>query len=118
MKKITNLSLPPLPILSGFAGMLLLLPATGFMIALLFRVCFGLTSWYHSIAPSFLQPHFELFAWHKAQFILCCLLLAAIGNLPATLQIRLGQGRRWPLGSNPGATGSTPPSPCRACCSC
>jgi hypothetical protein len=92
---------PPMPVLSGVFGILLLLPATGFLLALLVRVCFGATAWYHSMSPSFLQSPFDLFAWHKAQFIFCCLLLAAIGNLPATLQIRLGQGRRWPLAFKP-----------------
>jgi hypothetical protein len=90
-----------MPVLSGLFGILLLLPATWFLLALFARVCFGATTWYYSIAPSFLQSPFDLFAWHKAQFIFCCLLLAVIGNLPATLQIRLGQGRRWLLGFKP-----------------
>jgi hypothetical protein len=93
MNRSINRFPPPMPVLSGLFGILLLLPATGFLLALLARVCFGATAWYHSMSPSFLQSPFDLFAWHKAQFILCCLLLAAIGNLPATLQIRPGQAR-------------------------
>jgi hypothetical protein len=47
---------------------------------MLLRVCFGTTEWYYSISPSFLQSPFNLFAWHKAQFILGCLILATLVN--------------------------------------
>jgi hypothetical protein len=90
-----------LPVLSGLFGILLLIPATWFLLALLARVCFGATAWYHSMSASFLQSPFDLFAWHKAQFIICCLLLAIIGNLPATLEIRPGRGRGRLLGFQP-----------------
>ncbi len=87
-----------MPILSGFLGILLLLPATWFLLTILARVCLGSGTGYYSIAPSFLQSPFDLFAWHKAQFILCCLLLAIICNLPATLQFRFRRERGWGLG--------------------
>lgn len=90
-----------MPILSGFLGILLLLPATWFIVTLGLRLCMGQNAEYYFIAPSFLQTPFALFAWHKAQFILCCLLLAIIFNLPATVQLRAGQGRKLGFGVKP-----------------
>jgi hypothetical protein len=87
------------PFLSGLLGVTLLLPASYFILTLLARACFGIAGLYHSIAPSFLQSPFDLFAWHKAQFILCCLLLAILFNLPAALRIRLQRGDKgWEFG--------------------
>jgi len=66
--------------ISGLLGIALLLPASFFMLTLLARVIFGTKSWYYSIAPSFLQSPFDPLAWHKAQFILGCLLMAILLN--------------------------------------
>jgi hypothetical protein len=73
---------------SGVLGITLLLPATWFILSLLLRVCFGATGWYYSMAPSFLQTPFNLFAWHKAQFILGSLILATVLNGLAILRFR------------------------------
>jgi hypothetical protein len=87
------------PLVSGLLGMTLLLPASFFMLTLLARVGFGSKALYHSIAPSFLQSPFDLFAWHKAQVIVGCVLLAVAANGLALLQFRLEQGRRgWVVG--------------------
>ena len=112
------------PLFSGLLGIALLLPASFFMLALLIRVCFGSTTLYYSMAPSFLQSPFDLFALHKAleapwplahhmtfaadvlysighvcrqtgaQFIFSCLLLAILFNLFAILQFRMQRGIR------------------------
>ena len=50
------------------------------MLTLLARVLFGTKKLYYYIAPSFLQSPFNLWAFHKAQFILGCLLLAVLLN--------------------------------------
>ena len=68
------------PLTSGILGITLLLPATWFLLTLLARLCFGARSPYYYIAPSFLQSPFDLFAFHKAQFIIICLLVAAACN--------------------------------------
>jgi hypothetical protein len=91
----------PIPLLSGFFGILLLLPASWFILTLGMRLCLGAKAEYRFIAPSFLQSPFDLFAWHKAQAILCCLLLAMICNFPAHLQWRSRRGRGWSLAVKP-----------------
>jgi hypothetical protein len=86
------------PLFSGLLGIALLLPASFFMLALLIRVCFGSTTLYYSIAPSFLQSPFDLFALHKAQLIFSCLLLAILFNLFAILQFRMQRGiKGWDI---------------------
>jgi len=65
---------------SSLLGMTLLLPASYFMLTLTARV-FGAKGPYYFIAPSFLQSPFNLFAFHKAQFIVCTVLLATVFNL-------------------------------------
>ena len=91
------------PLFSGILGITLLLPASFFMLSMLIRVCFGATTLYYSIAPSFLQSPFDLFALPKAglvcrqtgaQFIFSCLLLATLLNLLAILRFRLQPGAR------------------------
>ena len=47
---------------------------------------------YYDISPSFLQSPFHLFALHKAQLIIGCLLLAVLFNLAAITRLRLLQG--------------------------
>ena len=54
---------------------------------------------YYYIAPSFLQSPFHLFAFHKAQGIIGCLLLAVLSNVLTILRFRLEQGQRgWQVG--------------------
>jgi hypothetical protein len=65
---------------SSLLGIALLLPASYFMLTLTARV-FGAKGPYYFIAPSFLQSPFNLFAFHKAQFIVCTVLLATVFNL-------------------------------------
>jgi hypothetical protein len=65
---------------SVLLGITLLLPASYFMLTMTIRV-FGAKSPYCFIAPSFLQSPFNLFALHKAQFIIGTVLLATIFNL-------------------------------------
>ncbi len=67
-------------LITGILGFTLLLPASFFMLTLLARILFGTKRLYYYIAPSFLQSPFDLWAWHKAQFILGCLLLAILLN--------------------------------------
>jgi hypothetical protein len=91
---------PPIDrsLFSGLLGITLLIPAGYFLLSLLLRVCFG-TAWYYSMAPSFLQSPFNLFAWHKAQFILDCLLLAILLNGLVLLQFRWQRSPHgWHLG--------------------
>ena len=82
------------PLVSGLLGMTLLAPASFFMLTLLARVGFGSRTLYYFIAPSFLQSPFDLFAWHKAQVILGCVLLAILFNVMTLLEFRLERGRR------------------------
>jgi hypothetical protein len=65
---------------SGILGIALLFPASFFLLSLLARIVFGTKTMYYFIAPSFLQSPFDPLAWHKAQFILGCLLLAILLN--------------------------------------
>jgi hypothetical protein len=67
-------------LISVFLGIALLLPASFFLLTLLVRIIFGAKTMYHFIAPSFLQSPFDPLAWHKAQFIMGCLLLAILLN--------------------------------------
>ena len=92
----------PRPLVSGLLGFMLLLPASFFMLTLMMRIIFGAKTLYHFIAPSFLQSPFDPLAWHKAQFILGCLLLAIVLNGMSVLRVRLFRGqvelsllRRW-----------------------
>lgn len=82
------------PLASGILGITLMLPASFFLFALLARLCFGIKAMYYYIAPSFLQSPFDLFAFHKAQLIIGCLLLAVIFNASAIIRLRLHHGPR------------------------
>jgi hypothetical protein len=68
------------PLITSIVGMVLMLPAVLFLTTLLARICFGAKAAYYYIAPSFLQPHFDIFAFHKAQVIVGCLMIAALFN--------------------------------------
>ena len=70
------------PLASGILGIALMLPAVVFLFTLLARLFLGMKAPYYFVAPSFLQSPFDLFAFHKAQFIICGLLIAAICNIP------------------------------------
>ena len=88
------------PFASGILGITFMLPACYFLLALIARICFGAKSMYYYISPSFLQSPFDLFALHKAQLIIGCLLLAVLFNVAAIIKLRLHkvpQGR-WMLG--------------------
>jgi len=80
------------PLVSGVLGMTLLLPGSFFMLTLLARIGFGSKALYYYIAPSFLQSPFDLFAWHKAQVILGCVLVAVVANGLALLRFRAERG--------------------------
>ena len=82
------------PLISGILGFTFMLPACYFLLAILVRILFGSTSMYYDISPSFLQSPFPVFAFHKAQLILGCLMLAVLFNLAAILRLRLLQGPR------------------------
>jgi len=69
-------------------GMLLLLPASYFMLTLLIRIIFGSTTLYYAIAPSFLEAGSEIFSFHKSGWILYGPLLAVILNAMALMQFR------------------------------
>ncbi len=84
------------PLTSGILGITLMLPATWFLLTILARLCFGTKALYYYIAPSFLQSPFDLFAFHKAQFIIICLLIAAGSNALAILQFHLVQSPHGP----------------------
>ena len=60
--------------------MVLMLPAVLFLTTLLARIFFGTKAAYYYIAPSFLQTPFDIFAFHKAQVIVGCLMIAALFN--------------------------------------
>lgn len=91
----TNLnrrSIPLSSLISSMLGIVLLLPASGFIASMLLRI-FGSKTLYYFVAPSFLQSPFNLFALHKAQFILGCLLLSVLCNVLSILQFRLHPGK-------------------------
>jgi hypothetical protein len=99
--KTTTMNRPRLfrPLTSGLLGITLLLPASFFMLTLLARICLGAKTPYLYIAPSFLQSPFHLFAFHKAQVIIGCLLLAVLLNVVTIMRFRLEKGRRgWQVG--------------------
>src|ERR1700760_4889841 len=77
----TRKIIPPLP--AGLLGITLLFPSSYFILTLVARALFGAREMYVFIAPSFLQSPFPLFALHKAQVIIGCLVLAVGFNLPA-----------------------------------
>lgn len=81
------------PLISGILGIMLLLPASFFILTMLARIFLGTKRPYHYIAPSFLQSPFDPLALHKAQFIIGCLLLAIIMNGLVALQLQLQKGR-------------------------
>jgi hypothetical protein len=85
---------PIRPLASSLLGITLMAPACYFLLTLLARICLGAKSPYYYFAPSFLQSPFDLFALHKAQLIIGCLLLAALFNTAAVLKLRLHQGPR------------------------
>jgi hypothetical protein len=80
------------PLAAGIIGITLMMPGYFFILTLLARLCFGIKSLYYFFAPSFLQAPFDLFAFHKAQFIICCLLIAAACN---TFSIQTQKSRHW-----------------------
>lgn len=80
------------PLVSGIIGITLMLPAVVFLFTLLARLFVGTKAPYYFIAPSFLQSPFDLFAFHKAQFIIGGLLIAAVCNSLAILRFRLQKG--------------------------
>jgi hypothetical protein len=82
------------PLASGLLGLTLMLPASFFLLTLLARLCFGSKAMYYYIAPSFLQSPFDLFAFHKAQLIIGCLLLAIIFNVLTIVRFHLQRGQR------------------------
>ncbi|MES1159819.1 MAG: hypothetical protein ABUM51_03615 [Bacteroidota bacterium] len=91
----TNMSRRSAPLgslISSMLGIILLLPATSFIIAILLRIC-GSKSLYYFVAPSFLQSPFNLFAFHKAQFILGCLFLSVLCNVFSILKFNLLPGK-------------------------
>jgi hypothetical protein len=77
------------PLVSGILGFTFMLPACYFFLTIGVRILFGSTTMYYDISPSFLQSPFNLFALHKAQLIIGCLLLAVLFNLTAILRLRL-----------------------------
>lgn len=82
------------PLTSGLLGLTLMLPASFFLLTLLARICFGTKAMYYYIAPSFLQSPFDLFAFHKAQMIIVCLLLAILFNALTILRFHLERGAK------------------------
>jgi hypothetical protein len=88
---MTTMTRPGLlrPIASSLLGLTLMLPASFFLLTLLARLCFGSKAMYYYIAPSFLQSPFDLFAFHKAQLIIGCLLLAILFNVLTILRFHL-----------------------------
>ena len=82
------------PLASGLLGITLMLPASFFMLTLLARLCFNSKAMYYYIAPSFLQSPFDLFAFHKAQLIIICLLLAILFNVLTIVRFHLEQGKK------------------------
>jgi hypothetical protein len=87
------------PLGSSLLGFTLLLPASFFLLTVLARVCFGAKTMYYYIAPSFLQSPFHLFAFHKAQLIIGCLLLAVLLNIAAIFRFRLEKEEQgWQVG--------------------
>lgn len=82
------------PLASGLLGLTLMLPASFFLLTVLARLFFGSKGMYYYIAPSFLQSPFDLFAFHKAQFIIVSLLLAILFNVLTIMRFHLERGQR------------------------
>ena len=80
------------PLVSGILGFTFMLPACYFLLTILIRILTGSTTMYYDLSPSFLQSPFPVFAFHKAQLILGCLLLAVLFNIAAIIRLRLLQG--------------------------
>ncbi len=80
------------PLVSGILGFTFMLPACYFLLTILIRILTGSTTMYYDLSPSFLQSPFSLFALHKAQLIIGCLLLAVLFNIAAIIRLRLLQG--------------------------
>ena len=81
----------PKALTSGILGITLMAPACYFLLTILVRIFFGAKGMYYYISPSFLQSPFDLFALHKAQLIIGCLVLAVLFNVAAILKLRLHQ---------------------------
>ena len=99
--KTTTMTRPRIlrPLTSGLLGITLLLPASFFMLTVLARIFLGAKTAYLYIAPSFLQSPFHLFAFHKAQVIIGCLLLAVLFNVFTIMRFRLEQSQHgWQIG--------------------
>lgn len=82
------------PLASSILGITLMLPASFFMLTMLARLCFGSKAMYYYIAPSFLQSPLNLFAPHKAQLIIGCLMLAILFNVLTMFKFYLEKGIR------------------------
>jgi len=68
------------------------------MLTILVRIFFGSKTLYYSMAPSFLQSPFDLFAFHKAQFMIGCLVLAILFNVLTIVRSGCKEVRRdWRL---------------------
>lgn len=72
----------------SLVGLILLLPATYFMLTLFIRVFFGSTTLYYQIAPSFMERGQTLFPLHKSAWILYGPLLAVIINAAVMLKFK------------------------------
>ena len=69
-------------------GLILLLPASYFLLTLSIRIFFGSTALYYQIAPSFMESGQRLFPLHKTAWILYGPLCAIILNAAFILRFR------------------------------
>ncbi|MBS1599439.1 MAG: hypothetical protein JST75_14530 [Bacteroidetes bacterium] len=72
----------------SFVGLILLLPASYFMMTLLAHIFFGSTTLYYAIAPSFMESGSDLIPFHKTAWILYGPLFAVLLIAPTILKFR------------------------------
>jgi len=82
-----KISMKPLTI--PILGLILLIPASYFLLTLFVRVVFGSTTLYYHIAPSFLEAPFDIFSFNRGVWILYGPLFAIMLNTPAMIQLQL-----------------------------
>jgi hypothetical protein len=77
------------PLTVSILGLLLLVPASYFLLTLFVRIAFGSTTLYYHIAPTFLEDPFDIFSLNKGVWILYGPLFAILLNSPAMIQLQL-----------------------------
>jgi hypothetical protein len=84
-------TMPVKPLITGVAGLALLVPASYFSIELLQRVLWGTTVRYEAIAQGFQRNAFHFYSFHGSQLILYGPLLTTLLNVSTVWRLRIGR---------------------------